>query len=270
MFAMQTPGRALVPNSPIDSVAMAYRQSTFVFTGQVRRVNATTTPSVLAKDAIVVAVRSGVDTTYVSPKGMRPLAGRTVTVLVSPSRRWVVGETALFFAFGVAVDEGIALREVSHLPADSQPRSSITQVIMKARTFLSDDSLRVMFERSAAVVVGTVDTVTRVAAPTPTAGARREPRSAAWRDASVRIQTILKAGSVKPGPLIHVLFRTGQNSPGLTAPLIGGQQYLLGLRAPDSLGTPGVTGIARANRYVVIDDMDVRPVADTARVRQRR
>ena len=260
--AMQTKPPTLSAGSPIDSVADAYRRSTFVFTGQVSRVAATTTPSVLPRDAIVVSVRALQDTVYLLPRGMRPLQDRMITVVVGDSKDWVVGATELFYAYGVAADVGLAVRAVAHVPTGAMPRSEITRVLRSAREFLIADTLRLMFERSALVIIGTVDSVAMIAQ-----AERGGPNRRAWKDATIRIQTTLKTYSHERQSRIHVLFPAYPDRPGMRIPqLMAGRQYLIGLSSPGSVRDPDLAEIVNSGSWLVLNATNVRSVADTIRL----
>jgi hypothetical protein len=263
--ASQTRAIVLTPTSPIDSVAMAFEGASFVFTGRVRLIGATTTRSVSTTHAIVVRIQQGVDTAFVAPGGMRPLIGRELTVVVDSLNWFSAGATVLVFARGLAADEGIAVREIGHMSTTGMTSKAIADVVARALDNRMQKAVSALYDRSALVVVGTVDSVLPVTEPA--ASGRRERGEHKERQALVRVQRTFKGDSRASPATIRVLFDPMMVGVDFLGP---GRAYLLGLRSTDALTPTAVRGVDGSKRYRLVDPEDIRVVADTIRLPRAR
>lgn len=258
----------LTASSPVGAFAHALARSTFAFTGVVTALRESTSRSVSpSSHTLVVLVRNNVDTIFRSPGGMRSLSGRSITLVVDRATDFVVGTPFLFFAYGVAVDNGIALRAVALLPATRIDRTTMSRLLAAALDSQVDSAVRDMVERSTAVFTGTVESILTV---TPTDSmVRRAPWQGglAWRQATVRIGRLYKAHDLSTDSVVKVMFLAAATRERPDAPVLAvGTSHLVGVRRFSSLTPSDRAGIASQGRYVVISSGDVRPSSDTVRV----
>lgn len=109
---------------PDDAVTGLLREAVFSFVGTVERVGAATMEQVPIDERTTVI---HVDQVLHAPDAFAQLAGNTVTLqpsLASPALE--VGDSAAFFANGLAFGDSVALAEVGRLPvADVEPHVSL-------------------------------------------------------------------------------------------------------------------------------------------------
>jgi len=94
------------------------RQAQFVFKGTVRRSHASTMTD-LTPDGRTAIVR--VDDIIQAPAPFAALAGQDITVQVGGRKKFSNGTSAIFFANGWRIGDGVAVRAVEFLPAGDEP-----------------------------------------------------------------------------------------------------------------------------------------------------
>ena len=249
--------KSLNVSSSVVAFGRSIAQSSYVFTGVVTQVRASQTRAVRPSDkSIVVTVRPLRDTVLLSPGGMRPLTGTSLTIVVPSAGDFVVGQQSLFFAYGVAIDNGIALREVAHMPTDTTDRATMTRRFAAANEWLKDVAVGAMANSATAVFVGRIERVTRVTGSDLIVARPSRARPQVWQQASIRVSRFFKRTT---GPVVSsaqnvVTVLIGAEGDGaVNVPEIAtGRTYLFGVRR---LGA----------RYVPVD-LGIRTQSDTVRL----
>lgn len=250
---------SLKPTSPIDSIALAFDGASFVITGIVSAVGASTTRTVSPTHAIVVLVRSGADTAFVYPGGMRLPAGGKLTVIVDSMSEFTKGAAMLIFARGLAADRsGIAVKEIAHMPTAGMTRATVGDLVNKARSVRTQKEVTAMFDRATLVIAATVDSV-RPVKPDSGTDRRRGEQNDYFRRAVVSVQRTFKGDPRGAPRTVDVFFRPMMGRADVLAP---GHSYLLGLR-PMASFRPAAS-IDAKNRFLLAEPGDIRVVADTS------
>jgi hypothetical protein len=146
---------------PDEEIVRLLRQAPFSFVGTVEHLGAATMTGVPVDDRTAV-VR--VDRVLHSPEAFAALEGQRITVrLVTGRDPPAVGETAAFFAEGLAFGESIAVAELGRLPVDDvEPHVTRAMEAGEPRAFadlqqqVETDRLRDHASRAAAIVLGRV------------------------------------------------------------------------------------------------------------------
>jgi hypothetical protein len=192
------------------------RQAPFSFVGTIEHLSAATMSNI-AIGARTAVVR--VDYVLHAPPAFAGLRGQRITVQLADDREPpAVGESAAFFAQGLAFGESIAVAEVGRLPVDAV-MGHITQALEAGQaggafdTILSQlemERLRTHADSADAVVVGRVIKLDRAFNPTP---AEHDPD---WWKATLDVNHVEK-GAVTAGELV-VLYANSLDVQWRTAP----------------------------------------------------
>jgi hypothetical protein len=261
-------------SSPVETVARAVALSPFVFTGRIRALDSTTTSSLgPGHHSIVMDVRADSDTVFIAPRGMRDLRRRTVTVVAGDIGESTAGlrpgRALVLFAYGLASDSGLLLRAVARMQDVRGDRDRLRQKIDSAREFVLDQQVRGALQRSDLVILGTVTAEDTVAIPDSLAALARSGHVPRWRQARVTVVRAFKPAAPPVSPMLRVLYPGTADMAFAAAPRPEvGHAYVFLLRAATRLSERNRIGIDPLKFYFVLDALDVRPEADTTRVRR--
>jgi hypothetical protein len=175
------------------------RQSSLIFVGTVRKLNATTVPTVPASASTAV-VR--VDEVVYNAGVVTDIAGKDITVELLAPGSVTPRQRAVFYTNVDAYGDSIAVREVAHEELKTGGAAAMQAQTAEVTKRLADEKLQARIAQADLIVTG------RVTAVQPSEGnARRAPRSEhdpEWWEATLKVQTVEK-GQASPGDLT-VLF----------------------------------------------------------------
>lgn len=272
VLGVRMPAQArLTATSSADDYADALMRSSFVFTGSVTRLHASTTPSVRPRaNTVVVAIRPEIDTVFVVPKAARSLVGRSVTLILQRTDSLVVGSALVVFASLATADTSLGLREVDYIVDHGTSHDVYAARLRDAREVLARREWTAMVQRSAAVVVGTVDSVSRLVVPESLARTVRFEHAPRWMDATVRIDRVSKPDTLREGLRVHVLFPGSTDVAFADAPRLAPHaRLLLGLQPLATMPAAYRGGVPRGV-YYILDASEVRSPSDTSRFKRIR
>ena len=228
------------------------RRSTFIFQGTVTKLNATTMPSVPAKESTAV-VR--VDDVIDVPEGSPNLKGQEITVQLRDGGWAKPGQSAVFLAKGWLLGSGIAVIEVGHLigaQAAAQIRGQVAAIRQKQR----DEELQQQMATSEAVVVGRVVSVKP--ANIPHIGSEHDPD---WYEAEIAVKSVEK-GKVS-GRTVTLLFPNSDDVMWKDSPKFHRGDQGIWLLHRDQAPVPGIEG-----KLTALKRADVRPLAEQQHLRR--
>jgi hypothetical protein len=188
---------------PDEAIIRLFRQAPFGFVGTVEHLGAATMTSVPIDDRTAV-VR--VDQLLRSPDGFLALEGQRITVRLGVDRDPpAVGETAVFFAEGLAFGDSVAVAEIGRVAvealeaefaqsAEAGPANPLADLERQAEV----DHLREHASQAAAIVLGRVVKLEKVG---PTSYSEHDPD---WWQATIDVHHV-ERGTVEAG-LVAVLY----------------------------------------------------------------
>ena len=165
------------------------RQSSFIFTGTVQELNATTVSALPASEKTVV-VR--VDEVLRNAGVVTDIQGKNITVQLINPGTLKVGERAVFFTNVAIYGASLAVREVRHMnSALTESRFQISDALQQ----LSNEDLNARLSQADLVVMA------RVTSVKPSAERARQPRERPsehdpdWWQATVQVESVEKGQS---------------------------------------------------------------------------
>jgi hypothetical protein len=282
LFACALAALCLFGTTPVATSAARRRQqetavslglrSSIVLRGSVARLNASDEPQ-LAPTANTVVVK--VSRMYIGSEIAGDQAGRDVTVILSRTPRFKVGDEAVFFGNPRFVGKSLTIADEGEIPA-ADARASTAEVERGVRA-RRDVPVRMRLAVADLVFRGKVEEVRPLDAPNAAAREREsEPSSEhdpEWRVASVRVETPLRG--VKDGTVL-IIFPASRDIMWFNSPkLQPGQEAVFIAHRPlrDELPLLRATGVLDFLRRqpaaeLVTYPYDVLPATEEARVRE--
>ena len=174
------------------------RQSSLVFAGTVKKLNATTVPTVPASDGTAI-VR--VDEIVHNAGVVTDIAGKDITVELLARGGVKAGERAVFYTNVDTYGDSIAVREVGHEELKTGGPAALRAQATAVAGRFADEKLQARIAQAELVVTG------RVIAVRPYGGTeRRVPASEhdpQWWEATVKVQTVEK-GQAPPADIVVI------------------------------------------------------------------
>lgn len=245
---------------PDEAIVRLLRQAPFSFVGTIEHLGAATMTDVPIDDRTAV-VR--VDYVLHSPDAFAALEGQRITVrLVADRDPPAVGDTAVFFAEGLAFGESVAVAEVGRLPLD-EVEPHITRAMEAGEpTAFADlqrqveaERLRDHASRADAIVVGRV---VRLEKAVPTSFSEHDPD---WWLATLEVHHV-ERGAVEVGQ-IAVLYANSLDVRWRAAPKPKASQTGLWILHT----TEG--DLTRVAPFQILDPQDYQPVQRLDALRER-
>jgi hypothetical protein len=231
--------------------------SRFVFRGTVTKAGGTTMPDSVPASEGTAVVR--IDEVLVAPDTLGDFSGREVTVLLLKRGSVKTGESAVFYTNGAVYGRSLAVREVGRMRAEGAGFAALREQVSEAKQRAADLSLARRLEQADVVVSGTV---TLIREPRAAQGTTRvTEHDPGWREAVVRVGTLLKGASAQQGE-VTVLFPTSTDVMWYRAPrFTKGQQgvFILRREVKPELRLEGLTAL---------DPLDFQPVQQLERIRR--
>jgi hypothetical protein len=232
--------------SQLDATQLS-QQSTFVFNGTVKKLNATTMPQLPAAESTAVVTVDAVQRCTTSLCG---LAKSDVTVdLSSPLK---VGDQATFFTQGWLLGSGVAVKEVKHV---SPPLSDqeVNNILAQGSKALTEKALRDQLAAALCVITGQVEAVMPVKTLAPQPG-EHDPK---WQDAKIRILSVEKKGCLGPAAkTVDVVFPTSKDIVWVNSPRFREGQQGVWILNPIPGGKFKAFAAPSPNTYTSLRDQD--------------
>ena len=232
------------------------RQSSYIFSGTVKKVRASTLGLLPASDRTVVVQ---VDAVLHAPKTLADYTGREVTVELHEASSVKQGQRLTFFTNGGLFGEGVALEEVGHLvPTAAEGVKSLRARIADALHKKTDEDLGRRMATAELVVVGKV--LKTQAAKLPERGPVTE-HDPEWWEAKIQIESVEKGQY--SAQTVPVLYATSLDSLWYRAPKLKPGQEGIFVLHKNEVKWPGIE-----NSYTLVDPLDLQPSRRREQVRQ--
>lgn len=157
-------------------------ESSFVFIGTVKKLNASTMPEISAADNTIVVT---VDKVLDAAKTLGDYTGKDITVLVRQPGKAKVGRQMVFFTNGWLYGRSIAVKEVGVLPVEDITRTQ-KQVAEGIRS-AADKNLQRRIASAELVVAGKVRNISKPRITRKRGISEHDPL---WRQAVIEIKSI--------------------------------------------------------------------------------
>lgn len=221
-----------------DDLVPVADESAFIFTGSIARAHASTVSGHLV-DASTVVV--SVEHVIKAPPGLRGLAGREVTVqLLHP----LAAGNYVFFADPLAVGEGIAVKERTHL--DGKARAEAVEAVERGFARL----ITRRAEEAFLVALGTVGPVRHLLTPV------ERYKRVSWAVAPFEVERILK-GKGKPRHVTLIGPNPGSKRLPRTPALREGLRAILLLQRPPAEAIEHLPEEERQGAAFIADTADI-------------
>jgi len=242
-------------------------QSDLIFVGTVSALGKASFSGVPASQRTIVA---RVDT-VIEKAAVIPLApGDNVTIEVRDPAGFREGMQATFYTRGWIIGEGIAVREVGHVPvAQTMSSTAVAEVkreVDQTRSQVSDAQLAARMQAADVVVVGRVVGVQGVTLqPRGAPPARITEHDPEWREAVIQVDSAIKGAA--PNSRLVVRFPASRDVQWVYAPkLTVGQEGTFILKRDEVSGAPKARlAGAEVQPYTALSPQDVMSRADGAR-----
>ncbi len=233
----------------MQSIYDLVQLSTFIFSGTVLELGASSVPFVQPNEKLITA---RLDRSLRSDPVLGDLRGKTITVAVGSAEEFTAGQQVLFFANSWVHGRGIAVREVAHLDAGQTDRVAAAVAELPRRHLL--DRLQ-----DAEVVVDAK--ITKIDPP----GFTFDQHDGLWAAAHLHVNATLKGSA--PHPAIFY-FATAEWPPWNQALRCEKGQagiFLLHIPPPDTVKDGGTLP---AGSLVAVDAADFQDQSQAGRIKQ--
>jgi len=231
----------------MQSISDLVQASTFIFSGTVLELRASSVPFVPANEKLITA---RLDRSLRVDPVLGDLRGKTITVAVSAAEQFAPGQHVVFFANSAVHGRGIAVREVAHVDVGQ------ADAIAAAVAQLPQRHLLDRLQDAAAVVDASI---TKIDPP----GFTLDQHDGLWATAHLHVNASLK------GPAASALhFATAEWPPYTYMPRFKQGQagiFLLHIPPPDTI-KPG--GTLPPGSLVSVDAADCQDASEAARIKQ--
>lgn len=227
--------------------AQLSQQSTFVFNGTVKKLNATTMPQLPASDSTAVVT---VDAIQRCTTNLCGLAKSDVTVALSSPLK--VGDPATFFTQGWLLGSGVAVKELKHV---SPPLSDqeVNGILAQGSKTLTEKALREQLAAAQCVITGQVEAVMPVKSLAPQPG-EHDPK---WQDAKIKILSVEKKGCLGPtAKTVDVVFPSSKDIVWVNSPRFSEGQQGVWILNPIPGGRFKAFAAPSPNTYTSLRDQD--------------
>ncbi len=233
----------------MQSISDLVQTSTFIFSGTVLELGASSVPFVKPNERMITARLD---------KGLRidpvlgDLTGKTITVLVGETEAFKPGQKAVFFANSAVHGRGIAVREVTHV--DTGQADAVASAVAQ----LPQRHLLDRLQQAVAVVDAAI---TKIDPPAFTV----DQHDGCWAAAHLNVTSTLK-GSPPSSAVMY--FATGEWPPYDRMPKFRtGQSGVFSLQVPPVHAMKG-GGTLPAGSLVTTDVADFQPSSQAGRIKQ--
>jgi hypothetical protein len=233
----------------MQSISDLVQSSTFIFSGTVLELGASSVPSVSPNEKLITA---RLDKSLRTDPVLGNLTGKTITVAVGSTESFSPGQQVVFFANSWVHGRGIAVREVAHLDTEQADRVAAAVAELPQRHLL--DRLQ-----DAEVVADA--TITNIDPP----GFTLDQHDGLWATAHLAVNDTLK-GSV-PSPAVFY-FATAEWPPWNQMPRFKKGQagvFLLHFPPPDTVKE---SGTLPAGSLIATDAADFQEKSQAGRIKQ--
>jgi hypothetical protein len=233
----------------MQSISDLVQSSTFIFSGTVLELGASSVPSVSPNEKLITA---RLDKSLRTDPVLGDLRGKTITVAVGSSENFSPGQQVVFFANSWVHGRGIAVREVAHLDAGQTDRVAAAVAELPQRHLL--DRLQ-----DAEVVVES--TITNIDPP----GFTLDQHDGLWAKAHLAVNATLKGGALAPATFY---FATAEWPPWNRMPRFKEGQagvFLLHIPPPDTVKE---SGTLPAGSLIAMDAADFQDKSQAGRIKQ--
>lgn len=244
-----------VPESVPPHIEDMIKGSSFIFIGTVRKLNATTVPTVpVMGNTVIVAV----DEVLQAARTLGDYTGKEITVLLEKPRSLGVDQKIVFFANGWLYGKSIAVREVGSLPME-QETTRVREQIIEGVKLVARKDLQRHIATADLVIAGRVIDVRQAR---PTQVQRLTEHDPMWREAVIRIESVEK-GSF-PEETIVVLFPSSTDVMWYKAPKFSVEQEGIWVLHRDKIKELSIEGI---EGYTALDPLSSYPISELDRIK---
>ncbi len=233
----------------MQSISDLVQSSTFIFSGTVLELGASSVPFVPPNEKLITA---RLDSSLRTDPILGDLRGKTITVAVGSAETFTAGQQVVFFANSWVHGRGIAVREVAHLNAGQTDRVAAAVAELPQRRLL--DRLQ-----DAEVVVDAM-----IASIDPP-GFTLDQHDGLWAAANLYVSATLRGAAPQP-PMFH--FATAEWPPWNRTPRFAKGQagiFILHIPPPDTVKEGGTLP---AGSLVAVDAADFQDESQAGRIRQ--
>lgn len=231
----------------MQSISDLVQASTFIFSGTVLELGASSVPFVQANDRLITA---RLDRSLRVDPVLGDLRGKTITVAVSSAEEFKTGQKVVFFANSAVHGRGIAVREVAHVDVGQ------ADLVADAVAQLPQRHLLDRLQEAASVVDATI---TKIDPP----GFTFDQHDGLWAAAHLTVTSALKGAA---SPVLY--FATAQWPPYDRMPRFKVGQSGVFVLHPPPVDAVKADSTLPAGSLVAIDHADFQESSQAARIKQ--
>jgi hypothetical protein len=233
----------------MQSISELVQLSTFIFSGTVLELGASSVPFVPPNEKLITA---RLEKSLRTDPVLGDLSGKTITVAVGSAEKFTPGDQVVFFANSWVHGRGIAVREVAHLDAGQTDRVAAAVAELPRRH---------MFDRVQDAEVVVDARITKIDPP----GFTLDQHDGLWAAAHLQVNSTLKGSA--PSPAVFY-FATAEWPPWNQAPRFEKGQagiFILHIPPPDTVKEGGTLPAAG---LVAVDAADFQVKSQAGRIKQ--